>query len=70
MVEVAYDNEITPSGMIMNRVAKIDGYFYPYRFNMNTGQVTRRSSFAGHSEGGIKYVSEAYDTLDEAVAAL
>ena len=70
MVHVVYDKTLTPSGMIMDRVAKIDGYFYPYRFNMNTGQVTRRSWFAGHSEGGIKYVSEAYDTLEDAVAAL
>lgn len=70
MVEVVYDKELTPSGMIMNRVAKIDGQFYPYRFDMNSAQVTRGSAFAKHSEAGIKYVSEAYDTLDEAVSAL
>lgn len=67
MVNVKPSVDTTTDGMEMNRVAEIDGKFYPYYFSLRKGQVQWTGpEFAKHTESGIKYVSQAFDTLAEA----
>jgi hypothetical protein len=65
MVEIVYRNQ-KDSG----RIALIDGKFYPYNWSLQNAQVTWGKWFAGHSEYGIKYVANPYDTLIQAKRAL
>lgn len=70
MVNVVFSHDCSASGRTMNRVAEINGKFYPYHFSLDTAQVTWGKWFAKHSEFGIEYVSEPFDTLEEAKCQL
>ncbi len=69
-MNIVYQQDVNESGTIDDRVAEIDGRFYPYRMNYNTAQVTRGNAFAPHTEDGVKYVSEPYPTKEAAIKRL
>lgn len=69
-MNIVYQKDVNESGTIDNRVAEIDGKFFPYQMNYNTAQITRGRAFAGHTEEGVKYVSEPYQTKEAAIKAL
>lgn len=67
---VVFSQDVNKSGTQMKRIAEIDGKFYPYDFSLTTAQVTWGNAFAKHSASGVWYVSEPYDTLEEAKSKL
>ena len=69
-MNVVFNHDVNESGTIMKRVAEVDGKFYPYNFNLNTAQVTWGNWFAKHSEKGVVYVADPYETLESAKKAL
>lgn len=69
-MNVVFNHDVNESGTVMKRVAEINGKFYPYNFNLNTAQVTWGNAFAQHSDLGVLYVSQPYQTLDKAKKAL
>lgn len=69
-MNVVYTQDINERGTVMLRVAEIDGKFYPYRFSLETAQVTWGNQFARHNEAGVKYVADPYETLERAIQAL
>ena len=70
MLNVVFSNDVNESGTIMMRIAEINGKFYPYRFSLDTGQVTWNNAFGRHTESGVKHVAEPHNTLKSAKKAL
>ena len=69
-MNVVFNCDVNESGTQMKRVAEIDGKFYPYYFSLDSAQVTWGHNFARHSERGVRWVSDPYETLESAKSAL
>jgi hypothetical protein len=55
---------ITHSGSREIRIAELDGKYWVYFFDWNTGQVTGwGNEFAKHTDDGIRYVADPFKTL-------
>jgi len=53
-----------------NRVAEMDGKFWPHRLTVQSGQVEWGSTVAPNTEAGVKYASESFGSLGAAKRAL
>lgn len=69
-MNIVYQQESQVYSGKQNRIAEIDGRYWPHRLTVQAGQVEWGSTVAANTAAGIKYVSESFGSLASAKRAL